>query len=55
MYDTLALIKRRGQLLSPATRELARLAHESLIAYQSSRAGTTELLPSATKTAPFFF
>ncbi len=55
LYDTLALVKRRGQLLSPATRELARLAHESLIAFQSSEAGTTELLPSATKTASFFF
>lgn len=55
LYDTLALVKRRGQLLSPATRELARLAHESLIAFQRSDAGTTELLPSATDTTSFFF
>ena len=30
MYDTLALIKRRGELMSPASREFARLAYASL-------------------------
>jgi DNA-binding transcriptional LysR family regulator len=46
MYDTLALIKRRGEFLSAPTRELARLAHSALIAYQGSSAGTAELLPN---------
>ncbi|QKJ87611.1 LysR family transcriptional regulator [Paramixta manurensis] len=55
LYDTLALIKRKGQLLSPATRELARLAHESLIRYQQSEKGTTEILATAAQTASFFF
>jgi DNA-binding transcriptional LysR family regulator len=46
MYDTLALIKRRGEFLSAPTRELARLAHSALVAYQGSSRGTAELLPN---------
>jgi DNA-binding transcriptional LysR family regulator len=45
MYDTLALVKRRGMSLSPATREMARLAYTSLVAHAESDAGTVELLP----------
>jgi DNA-binding transcriptional LysR family regulator len=47
MYDTLALIKRRGQFLSPATREMARLTHASLIEYQATAHGTAEILNTA--------
>ncbi|MGS0625764.1 LysR family transcriptional regulator [Ralstonia sp. VS2407] len=55
LFDTLALIKRRGQLLSPATREMARLAHAALMSYQSSSRGTAEILTSANSTDAFFF
>ncbi|WP_439671717.1 LysR family transcriptional regulator [Cupriavidus necator] len=55
LYDTLALVKRRGQLLSPATREMARLAHDALMAYQRSAKGTAEILPTASATDSFFF
>lgn len=44
MFDTLALIKRHGQLLSPATKEMARLAHSALIDHQNSDHGTAEIL-----------
>ncbi|MGK3958901.1 LysR family transcriptional regulator [Arthrobacter sp. R4] len=44
MYDTLALIKRHGQLLSPATKEMARLAHAALIDHQTSDHGTAAIL-----------
>ncbi|MBT8163133.1 MULTISPECIES: LysR family transcriptional regulator [Arthrobacter] len=47
MFDTLALIKRHGQLLSPATKEMARLAHSALIDHQASDHGTAELLGGA--------
>jgi len=55
LFDTIALIKRRGQLLSPATREMARLAHSALMAYQQSPQGTAEILPTAGETDAFFF
>lgn len=47
MYDTLALVKRHGQLLSPATKEMARLAHSALIDHQTSDHGTAEILSGA--------
>lgn len=55
LFDTLALIKRRGQLLSPATREMARLAYAALMFYQKSSRGTAEILASASATDAFFF
>jgi DNA-binding transcriptional LysR family regulator len=54
MFDTLALIKRRGEFLSAPTRELARLAHSALVAYQGSSAGTAELLPNTHATVQAF-
>jgi DNA-binding transcriptional LysR family regulator len=45
MYDTLALVKRRGMNLSPATREMASLAYSALVAHAKSAAGTVELIP----------
>lgn len=39
LYDTVALIQKRGTLLSPATRELARLARETLSSFR--RGGET--------------
>lgn len=47
MFDTLALIKRHGQLLSPPTKEMARLAHSALIDHQTSDHGTAEILNGA--------
>ncbi|MFB9959872.1 LysR family transcriptional regulator [Agromyces bracchium] len=44
MFDTLAFVKRRGQVLSPATRELVRLAWDALCAYQDTPHGTAEIL-----------
>lgn len=44
LYDTLALIKRRGAVLSPATREMATLALTSLREHQSSPDGTTTII-----------
>ena len=41
MFDTLAFVKRRGQVLSPATRELVRMAWDSLVSYQASAGGST--------------
>ncbi|GAA1263230.1 LysR family transcriptional regulator [Arthrobacter pascens] len=45
MYDTLALVKRRGMSLSPATREMAKLAFSALVAHAKTNAGTVELIP----------
>lgn len=36
LYDTIALVRREGSPLSPATREIARLAREMLTSYPSS-------------------
>jgi DNA-binding transcriptional LysR family regulator len=47
MFDTLALVKRRGQSLSPATRELARSAYRALVACQSSPIGTVAMIDAA--------
>jgi DNA-binding transcriptional LysR family regulator len=47
MFDTLALIKRRGQFLSTATREMARLSYSALLNYQQSSEGTAEILNTA--------
>ena len=54
MYETLALVKKRGQQVSPASRELARLALEALIAHQGSPGGTAELIRGAETGAGFF-
>ena len=54
MYDTLALIKRRGEFLSAPTRELARLAHSALVAFQGSSSGTAELLPNTAQAVERF-
>lgn len=53
MYDTLALVKRRGQVLSPATRELVRMAWASLVARQSSPEGTAEIIAEAPRVRAF--
>lgn len=45
MYDTLALVKRRGMSLSPATREMAALAFSALVTHARSEVGTVELIP----------
>ena len=44
MFDTLAFVKRRGQVLSPATRELVRMAWDSLVSYQATAWGTAEII-----------
>lgn len=45
MFDTLALIRREGELMSPASREFARLAHHSLVD-ASSRGDSTATIIS---------
>lgn len=47
IFDTLAFVKRRGQMLSPATRALVRLAWDSLCAYQQTADGTAEMIAEA--------
>ena len=54
MYDTLALIKRRGMALSPATRELARMALHALRTHQGSSAGTAEMIADDAQVERFF-
>ncbi len=54
LYDTLALIKRRGSVLTPATREMARMAYDSLVEHQGSPAGSTQMVASSTQLARFF-
>ncbi|MGN6161098.1 MAG: LysR family transcriptional regulator [Marmoricola sp.] len=44
LFDVVALIRRRGYPISPATREFARLAHEVLVARAHSADSTVELL-----------
>ncbi|WP_159613966.1 LysR family transcriptional regulator [Glutamicibacter sp. JC586] len=44
IFDVLALVKRTGTILSPATRELARLAVDSLMEHQKGKDGTAEIL-----------
>ena len=53
MFDTLALIKRGGEVLSPATREMARLAHSALLTHQRSPDGTAEVLDTEGAAAAF--
>lgn len=55
MYDTLALIKRKGMALSPATRELARMAFEALKTHQASPTGTAEMIADADQVRRYFF
>jgi len=40
LYDTVALIQKQSSTLSPATRELARLARQTLAAFRSDRASS---------------
>nr|WP_207756614.1 LysR family transcriptional regulator [Nonomuraea cypriaca] len=47
MYDTIALVTRRGHTLSPATRELARFAQQTLLDHQRGPAGTAQIIPAA--------
>lgn len=54
IFDTLAFIKRRNQSLSPATRELARIAYESLLLHQRSRGSTVEALATLQESRRFF-
>lgn len=44
LFETLALVKRRGAPLSPATREMARMAASALFQYQRSEEGTAEVI-----------
>lgn len=54
IYDTLALVKRTNHTLSPATRELARVAYESLLDFQRSPNSTVEILSTLRKGRQFF-
>ena len=53
MFDTLAFVKRRGQVLSPATRELVRMAWDSLVAFQATPGGTAEIIADASDVQTF--
>lgn len=53
MFDTLAFVKRRGQVLSPATRELVRMAWDALEAFQATTAGTAEIIAEASDVRKF--
>jgi DNA-binding transcriptional LysR family regulator len=44
MYDTIALVSRQGHTLSPATRELARVAQQTLLEHQRGPDGTAEII-----------
>ncbi|MGP3937193.1 LysR family transcriptional regulator [Nonomuraea sp. KM88] len=44
MYDTIALVTRRGHALSPATRELARFAQQTLFDHARGPHGTTTVI-----------
>ncbi|MFJ5956636.1 LysR family transcriptional regulator [Paenarthrobacter sp. NPDC092416] len=44
LFETLAFVKRRGHLLSPATRALVELAWDALCAYQDTPAGAAEIV-----------
>ncbi|MEU1178657.1 LysR family transcriptional regulator [Streptomyces sp. NPDC005820] len=54
LYDTLALVRRRGQILSPATREMARMAWDSLVEHQAGPHGTAEITASTGQLSRFF-
>lgn len=54
LYDVLALVKRRDALLSPATREMARMAIDSLIEHQGGPDGTAEVLVTTDRLTSFF-
>ncbi|MFE7711865.1 LysR family transcriptional regulator [Streptomyces sp. NPDC057486] len=54
LYDTLALVRRRGQMLSPATREMARMAWDLLLEHQSGPHGTVEITASTDQLRRFF-
>lgn len=53
LFDVVALIRRRGYSLSPATREFARLAHEILVAHTESGGSTVELLQEPASVGSF--
>lgn len=53
LFDVVALIRRRGYPLSPATREFARLAHEVLVARTRSAGSTVELLHEPASVSSF--
>lgn len=53
MFDTLAFIKRRGQILSPATRELVRLAWHSLVEHQSGPDATAQIIADELRVRAF--
>lgn len=44
MYDTIALVSRRDHTMSPASRELARLAQQTLLTHQRGPGGTAEII-----------
>jgi DNA-binding transcriptional LysR family regulator len=44
LFDTVALVRRRGHYISPATAEFARLAHDALVANSRLPDATAELL-----------
>lgn len=54
LWDTLALVKRRGAVLSPASREMARMAVDALNQHQRTREGTAEMLADPAQLAHFF-
>lgn len=53
LFDTVALVRRHGHPLSPATAEFARLAHEALVENSLAVGSTAELLPSSRTIAEF--
>jgi DNA-binding transcriptional LysR family regulator len=53
MYDTIALVSRRGHALSAATRELARVAQQTLLAHQRGPNGTAEIIADAPPVSSF--
>jgi DNA-binding transcriptional LysR family regulator len=54
MFDTLALVKRHGLVMSPATREMARMAWDSLVEHQSTDKSTTEIIADHSQLQRFF-
>jgi DNA-binding transcriptional LysR family regulator len=53
LYDTVALIRRHGHPLSPATTEFARLAHDALLENLRLPGSTAELVHEPAAITPF--
>ncbi|WP_239065587.1 LysR family transcriptional regulator [Microbacterium hibisci] len=53
IFDTLAFVKRQGMVLSPATREIARMAWDALVEHQAGTDGTLQLTGSSDRLQRF--